>query len=545
MRSTLEAKNLDLDSQIQLLSRVQFITRFSSHLILLNGTQGSGKTWLAHQYLENYAQHAEQALLTCTDDQTLLQQRTLLLQQFHSTPMFNEQDSLSQSAEHLLPEKINFVIIIDNAHFLAPELLAELWALVRQTEMHSGWQINVLLFADPNAITQPFGDIVRTIGPALLELDISELSPNEISQFSEMLLNDEQLGSQHRRDIKSRLARVEPRPGALQQLPQQDVTAMSQGSRRLPPAQLLIGLIAIVCISIVGWFGFKALQGTKTTKVTSGETFLASKAEPIVADTIESTGSGIVIDETPLPTEIHSEGLTVGRAENEAQRVVVPSPLIDAILDEQRVGGTGESAAKEFTQEVLDVPAQSEPVISDGVATQTRQQATTGNAVTLEDETDVKAQSTSAISIKSHDSSALPASAVKITEPKLKLSATTMIAKSDSKPRLPKKEGAVQTPIKLANTASILAINKRHYAIQLSASMSWNETKAFVEKNKIQSSARIYKTRRDDKIWFIVISGDYTTATRARSAIKALPKQLKALSPWPKSYRKIQQEIER
>ena len=113
-----------------------------------------------------------------------------------------------------------------------------------------------MLFADPNAITQPFGDIVRTIGPALLELDISELSPNEISQFSEMLLNDEQLGSQHRRDIKSRLARVEPRPGALQQVPQQDVTAMTKGSRRLSPTQLLIGLIVIVCIIIAGWFGF-------------------------------------------------------------------------------------------------------------------------------------------------------------------------------------------------------------------------------------------------------------------------------------------------
>ncbi|EAR54599.1 hypothetical DamX-related protein [Photobacterium sp. SKA34] len=535
MRSTLEAKNLDLDSQIQLLSRVQFITRFSSHLLLLNGTQGSGKTWLAHQYLENYAQHAEQALLTCTDDQTLQQQRTLLLQQFHSTPMFNEQDSLSQSAEHLLPEKINFVIIIDNAHFLAPELLAELWALVRQTEMHSGWQINVLLFADPNVITQPFGDIVRSIGPALLELEINELSPNEISQFSEMLLNDEQLGSQHRRDIKSRLARVEPRPGALQQFPKQDVTAMSKGSRRLPPTQLLLGLIVIVCIIIVGWFGFKALQETKTTDS------LASEAESIVTDPIESTD--IVMDEKPLPTDIYSEGLTVGRAENEAQRVVVPSPLIDAMIDEQRVGGTGKSAAKEFTKEVLFVPVQNEPVISDGVATQTRHQAASNNTVMPEGERDLTAPSASATNITPDDVSSLPA--VKVRKPEVKRSATAMIVKPDSKPLLPKKEVVAQTPIKLANTAAILAINKGHYAIQLSASMSWNETKAFVEKNKIQSSARIYKTRRKGKIWFIVISGDYTTATRARSAIKAFPKQLKVLSPWPKPYRKIQQEIER
>ncbi|WP_305420707.1 SPOR domain-containing protein [Photobacterium leiognathi] len=75
--------------------------------------------------------------------------------------------------------------------------------------------------------------------------------------------------------------------------------------------------------------------------------------------------------------------------------------------------------------------------------------------------------------------------------------------------------------------------------------MSWNETKAFVKKNKVQSSTAIYKTRRDGKIWFIVISGDYKTAKQARTAIRALPNELKALRPWPKPYKKIQQEIER
>ncbi|MBP2698680.1 AAA family ATPase [Photobacterium lucens] len=530
MRSSLAAKNMDLDSQIQLLSRVQFITRFSSHLILLSGTQGSGKTWLAHRYLEQYAQDAEQALLSCSEGQTLIQQRSNLLKQFNANPMFNEQDSLLQSAKHLLPEQTNLVIIVDDAQFLAPELLVELWALVRSTEERFGWQINILLFAEPDTITKPLHDIAQVSGMALLELEISELSAEEVSQFSEMLLGDEQLGAFDRRELKERLSLSQPRPGALQQLPSSDNSMASpHSSPRLSPMKLLVGLVVLLFVTVVGWFGIDYYQSQATTI-----SLLTPTPTPLTPQVTESTSQSDdtdpVIDNKPLPMPIHGEGLTVGRQESEAQRMVVPSKLVDAMIDEQSVGGTGESAAKEFSAEPeLEVKAEltPTPVESNNVTTSEK----TDDSVTTETEKNKPAEASPQLD------KAVVKKVVK-TESTAAAPATTKVTK-------PNVEPVTSPQIELANTTTLLAKNSRHYAIQLSASMSWNETKAFVKKNKVQSSAAIYKTRRDGKIWFIVISGDYKTVKQARAAIRALPNDLKALRPWPKPYKKIQQEIER
>ncbi|WP_318465105.1 AAA family ATPase [Photobacterium leiognathi] len=536
MDSTLAAKNMDLDSQIQLLSRVQFITRFSSHLILLSGTQGSGKTWLAHRYLEQYAQEAEQALLSCSEGQTLIQQRSNLLKQFNANPMFNEQDSLRQSAEHLLPEQTNLVIIVDDAQFLAPELLVELWALVRSTEERLGWQINILLFAEPDTIAKPLHDIAQVSGMALLELEISELSAEEVSQFSEMLLGDEQLGAYDRRELKERLSSFQPRPGALQQLPSSDNSTVSpNASPRLSPMKLLVGLVVLLFLTVVGWFGIDYYQSQPATmfSLTPEPTLPTSQA--IQSASSQGDESEPVIDDKPLPMPIHGEGLTVGRQEPEAQRMVVPSKLVDAMMDEQSVGGTGESAAKEFSAEPeSEVKAELTPTpVRSNNATPSEN---TDGPVTTEAEKNKPVAARLQLDKK-------VVKTVTKTEPVV--TATTPTPAVAAKASKPKVASVQPVQIELANTTTLLANNSRHYAIQLSASMSWNETKAFVKKNKVQSSTAIYKTRRDGKIWFIVISGDYKTAKQARTAIRALPNELKALRPWPKPYKKIQQEIER
>ncbi|WP_060989487.1 SPOR domain-containing protein [Photobacterium leiognathi] len=536
MDSTLAVKNMDLDSQIQLLSRVQFITRFSSHLILLSGTQGSGKTWLAHRYLEQYAQDAEQALLSCSEGQTLIQQRSNLLKQFNANPMFNEQDSLRQSAEHLLPEQTNLVIIVDDAQFIVPELLVELWALVRSTEERFGWQINILLFAEPETIAKPLHDIAQVSGMALLELEISELSAEEVSQFSEMLLGDEQLGAYDRRELKERLSSSQPRPGALQQLPSSDNSAVSpHTSPRLSPMKLLVGLVVLLFLTVVGWFGIDYYQSQPATMFSLTSEPTSSTSQAIQSTSSQGDESDPVIDDKPLPMPIHGEGLTVGRQEPEAQRMVVPSKLVDAMMDEQSVGGTGESAAKEFSAEPeSEVKAELTPTpVRSNNATPSEN---TDEPVTIEAEKN-----------KPVEASPQPDNKVikTVTKTEPVVTATTPTATVAVKASKPKVASVQPIQIELANITTLLAKNSRHYAIQLSASMSWNETKAFVKKNKVQSSTAIYKTRRDGKIWFIVISGDYKTAKQARTAIRALPNELKALRPWPKPYKKIQQEIER
>lgn len=491
MNSPLEAaKKLDLDSQIQLLSRIQFITRFSSHLLLLSGAQGSGKTWLAHDYLEHYAQDAEQVLLTCLPEQTAQQQRNQLLQQFNATPMFNEQDSLLQSAKHLLPDQIKQIIIIDDAHCLAPELLTELWDFIGNAQAHSGWHITMLLLALPDTLSKPLAALAKQRGSSLLELTISDLSQEEVSQFSEMLLHDEQLGSQARRALKSQLSSVQPRPGALQQLPQQDVAPMTKRTASFSFLPWIIGGLLLITLVVGGGLYFS--QPTKPL----------AESSPLFAQPNNDTDQAleVVIDDVPLPHVIDGEGLTVGRNTEETERVVVPSQLVDAILDEQGVGGSGKMAVMAFNDDAMTAP-EVEPSPS---------------AVTLPtDETMIGTAST----VVQHDErkkvSMLPTA---VTVPAIRSSITE---------------------------TELRAMPPRHYAVQLSASPDWNDIQAFVQQTGLPAHHVIYETVRDGQVWFIVVVGDYRNVQEARDAIVELPDELKAMNPWPKSYQKIQQEMER
>jgi DamX protein len=57
--------------------------------------------------------------------------------------------------------------------------------------------------------------------------------------------------------------------------------------------------------------------------------------------------------------------------------------------------------------------------------------------------------------------------------------------------------------------------------------------------------AMIYQTDRKKQQWFIVVSGNYSTADQARTAKSQLSASLQQLKPWLKPYRHIQQEMNR
>lgn len=143
---------LELDSQRELLERLQLLTRFGSNLITITGTQGAGKTWLAQRYLEVWAPDKNQSLLMCFANQDDAQRRLTILSQLVSEPLFNPADSLIDSFIHLMDgEACDVVIAIDDAHLLSETLLSELWMLVLESQQNALWTVNVVLFTRTGA----------------------------------------------------------------------------------------------------------------------------------------------------------------------------------------------------------------------------------------------------------------------------------------------------------------------------------------------------------------------------------------------------------
>lgn len=466
-------KSLDLESQIQLLTRIQFITRFSSHLIHLSGAQGSGKTWLAHAFLENYATDCHQVLLMCQRGQTDVQHRTLLLQQFVSHAMFNEHDSLCQSVEHLLANQhYKLMVVIDDAHLLSPTLIAELWALAQYANQHAELQLNIVLFAHRGELNQTLAHVAHGSGIIPVELDIDDLSQQEVMLFSDMLMTEDGIDAPCRRSLKQRLLMALPRPGVLHNLPQAEGITMNSNISNKPLLPIVIGGVIIVLIA-GGYFFMTSGSSSESASAT------ITASQPAVT-------ASVTIDKAPLPPQVNPQGLTVGRQDDVAgqERVVISDQQIDAMIDDHALKGY--PAATEATEatEVVKTPS-----IVAAKAIETPPSA--------------------AVSV--------------ISAPASKLDWSLKLA---------------------ADQQQLAAVKSTHYALQLAATQSLAAAAEFMTTHNV-TDAMIYQTVRNQQSWFIVVTGDYATASQARTAKNQLPSSLQQLKPWLKSYRKITQEMDR
>ncbi|HIF9369632.1 TPA: SPOR domain-containing protein [Photobacterium damselae] len=489
---------LDLDSQIQFLSRLQFVTQFSSHLIQISGPFGAGKTELLHCYLEHFSPEQHQVLLSAEPDMSLTSVRTQLLQQLVPTKPFNEQDSLLQSISHMLSsDRLHCLLVVDNAHYLSIPILAELWELVCHANQQADWQLNVLLFTEPDVIAQPLAKMTHGQSEMPLELEIAPLPANEVLQLIEHCYEQD---LQKRRELKLRYQHSFAFPGQLDedtQPPGEEVsmTASHQLSLR---TGLLIGVLLALVVALL-WLWPESKPSEDSAIDSSASQVMEGK---------ELISSGEPTEDTAaLPPDVTQAGLTVGRTDTD-KRVVVPAQVVDAMMGDQALGLVG--AQTHFSDAEINAlePANVHP------SSVTSPQATT----TPLSESEPISES------------------VKPEQP----------AKSLDKSL---KQHDTPQPISHNNQHSdkqiLQQVNSRHYALQLAAVHSWQQAKQFVAKYGVTESAHIYQTERQGKAWFIVVIGDYSSATQAKRAKNQLSHEVQALKPWPKSYAQIQKEMNR
>lgn len=491
---------LDLDSQIQFLSRLQFVTQFSSHLIQISGPFGAGKTELLHCYLEHFSPEQHQVLLSAEPDMSLTSVRTQLLQQLVPTKPFNEQDSLLQSVSHMLSsDRLHCLLVVDNAHYLSIPILAELWELVCHANQQADWQLNVLLFTEPDVIAQPLAKMTHGQSEMPLELEIAPLPANEVLQLIEHCYEQD---LQKRRELKLRYQHRFAFPGQLDEdtQPPGEEVSMTTSHQLSPRTGLLIGVLLALVVALL-WLW-------PESKPSEDSAIDSSASQVIEGKELISSGEPTE-DTAALPPDVTQEGLTVGRTDTD-KRVVVPAQVVDAMMGDQALGLVG--AQTHFSDAEINAldPANVYP------SSVTSPQATT---------TPLSESEPISESVK--------------PEPEQPAKSLDKSLKQHDTPQ----------PISHNNQHSdkqiLQQVNSRHYALQLAAVHSWQQAKQFVAKYGVTESAHIYQTERQGKAWFIVVIGDYSSATQAKWAKNQLSHEVQALKPWPKSYAQIQKEMNR
>lgn len=495
-----ELRVLELESQVELLERLQLLTNFGSNLVTVAGKPGSGRSWLAQRYLEAWATEKNQCLLLCHPSQDDQQRRALILSQIVSDPLFNQHDSLSDSLARLLDgEPCSVVIVVDDAHRLSELLVSELWMLVLEAQANPQWTINVVLFSEIGHLDTLLTRLSYGQQHKPIDLEIDDLSQPEAEHFFESLVI-RYVDDESETRVRRAFNKAQPLPGELMALGELKVEKRII-IRSIIGSPINIAIVVALLLLLIGggyWWMFS--QPTPDDKAQSLIAPIEQTAIPTfevdsgseqggvegVVDTETSTDisyQGADDDSSSLPPVVVEETASVGEVEQDQQRVVITSDVVDALLDD-KAQSADTSAIDAAVEENTQVEANSQ---------------TAAEAVAPADEESDLTES---------------------TPPTKKI--TFSFAREE-----------------------LQAISPRAYTLQLSAMTSLEDVQSFIEEYDLENKVRIYPTLRSDTKWFIITYQDYPTIQVARDAVSTLSKPLQQLEPWAKSMNQVHREIER
>jgi len=103
----------------------------------------------------------------------------------------------------------------------------------------------------------------------------------------------------------------------------------------------------------------------------------------------------------------------------------------------------------------------------------------------------------------------------------------------------PAKQSVSMTSLSVDERALMSAAG---YTLQVLAAGSRDSIDAFVVRHT-QVSLRVFTTLRQNRAWYVVVAGEYSSIEAARAGVKRLPEALRKAGPWPRSLDSIHQEI--
>ncbi|CAH6812427.1 AAA family ATPase [Vibrio chagasii] len=494
-----ELRVLELESQVELLERLQLLTNFGSNLVTVAGKPGSGRSWLAQRYLEAWATEKNQCLLLCHPSQDDQQRRALILSQIVSDPLFNQHDSLSDSLARLLDgEPCSVVIVVDDAHRLSELLVSELWMLVLEAQANPQWTINIVLFSEIGHLDTLLTRLSYGQQHKPIDLEIDDLSQPEAEHFFESLVI-RYVDDESETRVRRAFNKAQPLPGELMALGELKVEKRII-IRSIIGSPINIAIVVALLLLLIGggyWWMFSQptpddkaqslIAPIEQTVIPTFEVDSDSEQAGVegVVDSEASTDisyQGADDDSSSLPPVVVEETASVGEVEQDQQRVVITSDVVDALLDD-KAESADTSAIDAAVKKNTEVEANSQA---------------DAEAASTVDESDL----------------------TESTPPTKKI--TFSFAREE-----------------------LQAISPRAYTLQLSAMTSLEDVQSFIEEYDLENKVRIYPTLRNDTKWFIITYQDYPTIQVARDAVSTLSKPLQQLEPWAKSMNQVHREIER
>jgi len=501
----------------QVLDQLLHLAQFSNSLLVVLGEYGVGKTRIAHAFMDSLSDTDLVCYLTIQSGQTLEQIFLAIIEAFE-IPF---QDA--PSAEKLLSCLENFiqeqpdsetdglaVVVLDNAHLLDDQTLSVLSALLhsfpQQTRLH------VVMVGEPllmprlerlcpeqlliNDFYLPSFSLTESVDYLNFRMEMADYLGPEI--FTDGLVDSWWRQAQGQIHVLHELAQerllesVMPKP------------VMSK--RPLP----VIHIVAIAALmSVVGlaflYMGDEKPAAKPSAKVatlpaaqqaSSPQSAFAQPTKPTLEQSTTQPSQQIAVASSAAPSNTNS--LELASTDTPVQ------PLLKSLSDQP----ANASAA------TLSAPStQSSPV-----------------SVEKTEPAPIATPTPTAVVAKQ-------ASSARVYEEPI---ATPVEVAPTPKPTTTVK---INSTGAIGENRQILNWKPSEYTIQLLGVSTYKSALDYVAAQANKRELLIFKSKRQGKDWFVVITGRYETNAQARQAITQLPAVQRDAGPWPRDVKTIQAEI--
>lgn len=102
---------------------------------------------------------------------------------------------------------------------------------------------------------------------------------------------------------------------------------------------------------------------------------------------------------------------------------------------------------------------------------------------------------------------------------------------------------ALATPEVAQQHQKLLALPPERFTLQLLGASDLRKVRNYIDHELGCKDCYYFETKRDGKPWFTVVKGVYADRSAAMAARDRLPAKVKAQQPWPRSVRDIQKEL--
>ena len=472
----------------QSLELLQHLCQYSENIVLVIGEEGLGKTTLKRALLEN----TKDIFKCCNLDAENYADVNDLINDvavgFGIANNNSKLDLMKNIASLLVRDDKVWVLLVDDAHLLAPESLNELIQLSQQINKiknNNNYQLKLVLLG-------LVGLEEKVDNTHVLELEPLTLSETEqYLQFKWRFVGNKSEFPFDSTIIKKIHQFSAGNPKEIERLAREQLAGVKLGERErktkkkifptIAFASLFKAMLIVGCLSGIVIFLLKPLLiGSKNVPLMKIE----MSAEKLAA--VETKAITEVV--TPLPTEAIVKPIAVQTQEQ---------PVVTNVAVKEK-------------EEVLPRVLELERLAKQNL---------------LQGEKDKTKPAVSATQEEVKVITPLPAPVEKTKKEKIVIfnkTATNNYSKDEQK---------------------ILQLPSNHYTLQLLGASKIAGIEKFIINNNLKSQAYYYNATHNKQSWYILVFGNYNTREQAKAAILRLPAAVRTLNPWVRDIASIKKVL--